>query len=185
MDPYMAELAIQRRLRRPASGMPPDWAIGSPQSAIPAGEDMKDLPGALNLDEILGSSDSSAPTGRGYGNPGDEGESRGRPRSRSRLASNEERPDDEEYYQSTRAKRWPTYDDYGGDDYGEAPDEGGYYRGPSSRLDGREEGSRSRERRRRRPLDPAEKYERRLRGWDEGEERSIWTGVGDGGPWPT
>lgn len=36
MDPDMADLAIERRIRRPASGMPPDWvAVGMPPPRPP------------------------------------------------------------------------------------------------------------------------------------------------------
>lgn len=82
IDPDMADLAIERAIRRPASGMPDDWVgvgaalVSPPSSSSPQsspsptldGEDGGNLgvadapaiPGALNLDEILDYSTADA-----------------------------------------------------------------------------------------------------------------------------
>lgn len=77
IDPDMADLAIERKLRRPASGMPPDWAfaastgdINRPLPSAPVAEDdefsVNGDGGALDLDEILGREpQGSGSSGRG------------------------------------------------------------------------------------------------------------------------
>ena len=42
MDPDMADLAIERRIRRPAAGMPPDWvAVGMPPPPPPPSQQQR------------------------------------------------------------------------------------------------------------------------------------------------
>lgn len=187
MDSDMADLAFQRRLRRPASGMPPDWAVRTSESPVSAEDDRSSgVPGALDLDEILGYEDPPMPFDDRRGQSV-AGMRQDLPRPATRRGNyRREGEGGDDYYASATARRQPMYYD--------EPDEDGYYEVRSSREDepvglGRRVGDRGAEgrdrRRRRRGLDPAEKYERKLRGWDVGEERSIWTGVGDEGPWPT
>lgn len=190
IDPYMADLAIQRRLRRPSSGMPPDWAAAPLESRDPGLDDASaDAPGgALDLDEIL-SRERGAVTDRREGRAR-EGTMGYRPRDgdRGRKSYREQDEEGGDYWMPPARRRKPSYydDERGvGYGYGYGMDDDGFYDTRPSRAGGRGPEDRARGRRRRR-LDPAEKYERRLRGWDdEDEERSIWTGVGDEGPWPT
>lgn len=189
IDPEMADLAISRGIRCPASGMPRDWLSSD---ASGDSKDYDEAPGEgapeLDLDEILyGARETKG------------GTRRERPQPSGRSVRRESRYYDDEYY----------YGDDGDYDQIEDYDDEGYYR----RREGRRSGERrdtydvdrqpplpARDRRvssragrgrarRKRELDPAEAYERRLFGRGEGDgidaEDNIWTGIGPDGPWPT
>lgn len=65
MDPDMADLAIERGIRRPASGMPPDWvAVGmQPPPPPPAAP-------AASSQTYFGEGTNAAGAGRGGGRGG-------------------------------------------------------------------------------------------------------------------
>ena len=221
IDPDMADLAIERGIRRPSSGLPPDWvAAGAPPwtaetiTSNPVPDIDLETSGALDLDEILyGSS-------RGSGGVVEVGEGARRSRVRpERSAGDRERANGGGSAPSSRAgskgqresRRYYYGDD--DDDYDYYDRDEGYYdkdddeylsnrrRDPpyldwqpslNTRDSGRERESRKRQGRRARPkkreLDPAETYERRLFSWGEEEDDpkdKIWTGIGPDGPWPT
>lgn len=173
IDPEMADLAISRKIRRPASGMPRDWLSSGDRKDY----DDKDIP-ELDLDEIL------------YGGRETTGGTR---RERPRSSRRESR-----YYDDGDYDQIQDYDDEGyyrrgeGRGSGRRRDTYDVDRQPPLSARDRKVSSRAgrgRARRKKRELDPAEAYERRLFGRGEGDgidaEDNIWTGVGPDGPWPT
>lgn len=67
MDPDMADLAIERRIRRPASGMPPDWvAVGMPPPVAAAAADEAPAP-AASSQTYFGEGATTASGGRSAG----------------------------------------------------------------------------------------------------------------------
>lgn len=148
IDPEMADLAISRRIRRPASGMPRDWLSSGDNEDYDKG-----IP-ELDLDEIL------------YG---------GRETTMGRRRESRYY-DDEGYYRR-------------GEGRGSGRRRDTYNVDRQPPLPARDRRVSSRSRRKKRELDPAEAYERRLFGRGEGDgvdaEDNIWTGIGPDGPWPT
>lgn len=200
MDPDMADLAIDRKLRRPASGMPRDWTV-SGDSALPSPtfSGLENDPsgtersGALDLEKMLWESRDGG---------GDEGWStRGRRQggqlaSRGGVSSKERGPRVAEggyYPPSPRGQTaYDDDDDEGREYYGEGDED--YWEQRQQRRSGGQRSPRKDDRTARRvrgriEMDPAERYELNMRGdgteqFEVEEERSIWTGVGEEGPWP-
>lgn len=153
MDRDMADLAIERAIRRPAAGMPPDWAAAGaspPAKSWPLQDnDSGDSPassysganGALNLDEILYGNEPARDGGGGREEEEEEKEARGTRRDRPRTRTPASRgdaywreDDDEELYASRGRARRQGRDE---SPYFEEEDERGYGgRGVGGRREG-------------------------------------------------
>lgn len=210
MDPDMADLALQRRLRRPKSGMPSDWAIDpSPPATATSptspdddlyyegsrGEVGEPLDGVLNLDEILGTNAGAREEDR-------TGEVERRQQWRRETGSEQGTSARNQGRRINRPRTQPRRgeDDYYLDDFYKNNDydysnNNGYWdeEEEAQQRSRRRGGGGERERAKsKRKLNPAERYELKIRGDGRGggagdtgeEEASIWTGVGPDGPWP-
>lgn len=138
IDPDMADLAIERSVRRPASGMPPEWvAAGAPASSRPPPPQFTDGSGnketgaatsfgALDLDEMLYRTGGGAGGNHGgddYKDAEGRGRRQGTRRNRARASP---RPTSESDGGYRREKGWR---DVNGDDKREEVEEEDDYLG--------------------------------------------------------
>lgn len=75
MDPDMADLAIERAIRRPTSGMPPDWvAVGMPPPPTPPASapatPAASSPSSVSSQTYFGERAAGAPGAGAFGSDG-------------------------------------------------------------------------------------------------------------------
>ncbi|CAM9817003.1 unnamed protein product [Choristocarpus tenellus] len=200
----MIDLLVERRVKRPTKGVPTDWV--DPATGADATADEDDL----YLKKLRGIGSNSE--GRQAGTPGSpSSESPGGRSTRRGPRGYSSTPGEEtEFYSdefdgygssNLRSRASPSYsygNDYGAYDGKSANrDRGGGWgsesngdrtRGPRRRGEGGQQPQQGSDRRQRRKkkMNPAEKYELKLRDlYEDDRSDKTWTGVGPDGPWPS